>query len=146
MNVTFCGHARITNGEPVRAWLFSVTQALIERGATTFYLGGYGSFDALAAEVLRKQKEKYPDIELILVRAYLQGEMDGFGYDDSIYPPLESVPLRFAISKRNQWMVQRSDVVVAYVTHDWGGAATTLRYAKGKKKEIILYTNKATAN
>lgn len=141
MVVTFCGHAEMTNREPVRAWLFSVTQALIERGATTFHLGGYGSFDALAAAVLRQQKEKFPDIELILVRAYLQGEMDGCGYDDSVYPPLEAVPPRFAIAKRNQWMVQKSDVVVAYVTHDWGGAATTLRYAKGKKKEIIRYTS-----
>lgn len=141
MNVTFCGHAEMTNREPVRAWLFSVTKALIERGATTFYLGGYGSFDALAAAVLRQQKETFPDIELILVRAYLQGEMDGFGYDDSVYPPLEAVPPRFAIAKRNQWMVQKSDVVVAYVTHDWDGAATTLRYAKGKKKEIIRYTS-----
>lgn len=30
-------------------------------------------------------------------------------------------------------------VVVAYVLHDWGGAATTLRCAKQKKKQIISY-------
>ena len=73
------------------------------------------------------------------MRAYLQGEMDGFGYDDSVYPPLESVPPRFAIPKRNQWMVQQSNVVVSYVLHDWGGAAATLRYARQKKKIILSY-------
>ena len=36
-------------------------------------------------------------------------------------------------------MVESADVVVAYVLHDWGGAATTLRCAKQKKKQIISY-------
>ena len=36
-------------------------------------------------------------------------------------------------------MVESSDVLVAYVLHDWGGAATTLRCAKQKKKQIISY-------
>ena len=61
-------------------------------------------------------------------------------YDSTVYPPLETVPRRFAISHRNRWMVEASDVVVAYVLHDWGGAATTLRYAKQKDRRIILYS------
>lgn len=58
-------------------------------------------------------------------------------YDDTTYPPLEGVPLKFAISKRNEWMVDQADVVVAYVQHSWGGAAATLRYAESKHKRII---------
>ena len=60
-------------------------------------------------------------------------------YDSTVYPPLETVPRRFAISHRNRWMVETSDVVVAYVLHDWGGAAATLRCARKKKKQIISY-------
>lgn len=60
-------------------------------------------------------------------------------YDSTVYPPLENVPRRFSISHRNRWMVESADVVVAYVLHDWGGAATTLRCAKQKKKQIISY-------
>ena len=60
------------------------------------------------------------------------------GYDGTVYPPLESVPRRFAISRRNEWMVQESDTVVAYVTHGWGGAAKTLDYARRKNRRIIL--------
>ena len=139
MNVTFCGHAQVAQIEVVKAWLCAVTQRLIERGATTFYLGGYGAFDSLAAAVLREQKKRYPQIELILVLAYLDARKSISAYDNTVYPPLESVPRRFAISHRNRWMVDTSDVVVAYVLHDWGGAATTLRYAKRKKKQIISY-------
>lgn len=140
MNVTFCGHAQVDQVEAVKAWLCAVTQRLIEQGANTFYLGGYGTFDKLAAAVLREQRKRYPQIELVLVLAYLDASKDASGYDSTVYPPLETVPRRFAISHRNRWMVDASDVVVAYVLHDWGGAATTLRYARRKRKPIISYS------
>lgn len=139
MTVTFCGHAQISQSEKIEKWLYDVTQKLIEQGATTFYLGGYEAFDSLAASVLREQKKQYPQIELILVLAYLNTGRSTSGYDSTVYPPLETVPRRFAISHRNRWMVESADVVVAYVLHDWGGAATTLRCAKQKKKQIISY-------
>ena len=139
MTVTFCGHAQISQSEKIEKWLYAVTQKLIEQGATTFYLGGYGAFDSLAASILREQKKQYPQIELVLVLAYLNTERNTSGYDSTVYPPLETVPRRFAISHRNRWMVESADVVVAYVLHDWGGAATTLRCAKQKKKQIISY-------
>ena len=60
-------------------------------------------------------------------------------YDETVYPPLESVPKRYAISRRNEWMVCESDGVVAYVMRGFGGAAKTLDYARRKKKAIICY-------
>lgn len=139
MIVTLCGHAQISQVEEVEKWLYAVSESLIEQGAVTFYLGGYGAFDGLAASVLREQKKRYPQIELVLVLAYLNDRRDTSGYDRTVYPPLETMPRRFAISHRNRWMVEVSDVVVAYVLHDWGGAATTLRCAKQKAKQIISY-------
>ena len=61
-------------------------------------------------------------------------------YDGTIYPPLENVPKRLAIIKRNEWMVDHSDVIVAYVLHEWGGANIMLQYATRKGKEVIRYT------
>ena len=144
MRVMFCGHSEVSQAETVRDWLRTVTDDLIAEGANEFYLGGYGAFDSLAASVLREQKKRYADIQLILVLAYLDRQIDASRYDRTVYPPLESVPRRFAISKRNEWMADSSDVAVAYVTHGWGGAATTLAYAKRKKKRIIQYPNKAS--
>ena len=139
MIVTFCGHSQVSRRQAVERWLCIVTQKLIAQGATTFYLGGYGAFDNLAASVLRRQKEQYPQIELVLVMAYLNDGRNASGYDRTIYPPLETVPRRYAIPRRNRWMVQSSDIVVAYVLHDWGGAAATLRCAIQKKKQILSY-------
>ena len=61
------------------------------------------------------------------------------GYDETVYPPLESVPKRYAISRRNEWMVRESDIVIAYVIRGFGGAAKTLEYAQRKKKRIVIF-------
>ena len=142
MIVTFCGHRDVFQSDDVRAWLVDCVEKLIQEGATDFYLGGYGSFDGIAASVVWKLKEKYPDICSVLVIPYLNRNIDTSRYDLTTYPPLETVPKRYAIVRRNQWMVQTADVVVAYVRHSWGGAAATLEYAKRKKKRIILYDDK----
>ena len=57
-------------------------------------------------------------------------------YDDTIYPPLENVPKKYAIIRRNEWIVENADVVIACVKYSWGGAAKTSQYAKRKKKAI----------
>ena len=137
MIVTFCGHSTVSNSAAVAASLKSVIEELIAEGATEFYLGGYGEFDSLAARAVRDAKKMHPEIRSTLVIPYMDRDFNTDFYDESVYPPLESVPRRFAISKRNEWMVDQSDIVVSGVTHDWGGAATTLKYATRKKKRII---------
>ena len=125
MLVTFCGHKDVFYKEQVNEKLAAVVAALIEEGATEFYLGGYGDFDYMAAKIVRDLKKDRPDIQSTLVIPYMDRDYNKELYDGSIYPPLENTPLRFAISKRNEWMVDQADVVVAYITHDWGGARKT---------------------
>ena len=137
MTVTFCGHSTLSGSAPIRKWLLETTGALIAGGADLFYLGGYGMFDALAFEVMREQKRAQPHITLALALPYLDSKLSTDGYDEIIYPPLETVPKRYAIVCRNRWMVEASDVVVAYVSHSYGGAAQTLAHAKRRNKRIF---------
>lgn len=139
MIVTFCGHREVNEPEKVRKWLNETIEGLILEGADCFYLGGYGRFDAMAADAVRELKQKYPGIRSVLVLPYLDREYDVSGYDESIYPPLENVPKRYAISKRNDYMVDNTDVVIAYVLYGFGGASKTLRYAERKHKRIVRY-------
>ena len=137
MKVTCCGHREVICSDKLTRQLRFVLCDLISEGADTFLLGGYGVFDSMAAMAIRDLKSIYPHIRSTLVLAYLDRDHNAELYDDTIYPPLEGVPLRYAISQRNRWMVDASDVVVSYVAHSYGGAATTLRYAEQKKKRII---------
>ena len=142
MTVTFCGHRQMEHGAEVTAWLRNVVEDLIREGAVTFYLGGMGAFDRLAASVVRESKARHPHIQLVLVLAYLEAGRDCAGYDYSLYPSLESVPRRYAIVHRNRWMVEAAHVVVGYVLHSWGGAAATLSWARQKKKRIISFVER----
>jgi len=138
MVVTFCGHREILSGEDeIRKRLIEEVENLINKGATEFLLGGYGSFDYMCAGVVKELKQKYPHIKSILVKPYLNKPFDDWLYDESEYPPIENAPKKFAIIKRNEYMVDRADTLIAYVKYETGGAATTLRYAVKKNKAII---------
>lgn len=139
MTVTFCGHSDTQDSPELRAWLREKIIEQIENGADAFFLGGYGSFDRIAATVVWELKKEYPNIESILVLPYLDRDVDASKYDSTTYPPLENVPRRFAISKRNRWMVENAAVILADVSHGWGGAAQMLEYAIKKKKTVFNF-------
>ena len=113
------------------------------------YLGGYGSFDAFARRCGKKYQETHPNTKLVFITPYItidyqknHLEYEKNLYDDIIYPELEKVPLKFAISYRNRWTVEKADCVIAYITHDFGGAYQTYKHAKKKQKQIFNISGK----
>ena len=127
--------------EAVRPKLREVLVELIERhGVDRFYVGRQGAFDAMVRSVLRELTEFYPHISYAVVLERLPGPRDQAVWDfsDTIFPEgLELVPPRFAISRRNLWMLKQADLVVTYVTHGWGGAAQFGEKARRQKKTVI---------
>ena len=123
MVCTFFGHKDTPKEiEPI---LRSTLIDLIEnKNANVFYIGNNGSFDNMVRRQLEGLSHTYP-ITYSVVLAYLPTEKNKYdNLTNTIYPEgLETVPKRFAISWRNKWMIQQSDIVVTYVTHNFGGAA-----------------------
>lgn len=143
MIITFFGHSNCLFNDDIKEQLKNILVGEIIKNPTCkFYLGGYGDFDGLCLRTLKELKNDFPEIELIFITPYLDKnysklEFDKYHYDDVIFPPIESVPRKFAILKRNEWMVEQADLVIAYIKYSWGGAAKALEYAKRKKKRII---------
>ena len=143
MIITFCGHSNCLFSDEEKEILKQLLIKEIRKNPTCkFYLGGYGDFDSLCLRTLRELKKEFQDVELIFITPYLDKnysklEFAKYHYDNVIFPPLESVPRKFAILKRNEWMVDSADLVIAYVKYSWGGATKTLEYAKCKKVPII---------
>ena len=139
MTITFCGHSNFSFDNTVKEKLKELfLQEIRKNPACKFYLGGYGDFDSLCLNILKEIKIQFSNIELLFITPYLNNnysklETAKLYYDGIIYPPLENVPRRFCISKRNEWMVDEADFVIAFVKYSWGGAAKTLEYAKRKK-------------
>lgn len=132
---TFFGHRDCP--ETIRPKLRNeLTRLITEHRVDMFYIGNQGCFDALVRSVLRELQEEYP-LYYAVVLAYMpqQGHED---YSDTMLPEgIESVHPRYAISWRNNWMLQQSEYVVAYVTHSWGGAAQFVSKARSLCKGII---------
>jgi len=139
MTVTFCGHSDFSFKDSDKEKLKDLLIKLVVKFPTCkFYLGGYGNFDALCFSTLKEIKKDFPNIELIFITPYLNNNYGKLNlaknqYDNIIFPPLENSLPKFAISKRNEWMVDNSDLLIAFVHHGFGGASKTLDYAKRKK-------------
>ena len=139
MIITFCGHRDFQGNSILKERL--TDELLVHAGQTdtlVCYSGGYGRFDYFAAHCVKEAQTKAKNIRNCLVIPYLTvsfqeriKEYNGF-FDDVIYPALENVPPKYAIIRRNEWMVDRADLLIAYITHGWGGAALTYHYAKRK--------------
>ena len=63
-------------------------------------------------------------------------------YDEIVYPDIEDKPMKFAISYRNRWMVEKSDFVICYIDCDYGGAYQTYKHAKRQGKLIFNLSGK----
>ena len=98
-----------------------------------------GDFDFLCATCVKELKTDYPHIKSILVIYSLSYK--GFWqslYDECIFPDvLDKGFVKYAITKRNDWMVQNSSFAICYVKYSWGGAFKTYEKAKKKKLNIV---------
>ncbi len=142
MIITFAGHRDANITGEIENKLKAAIINNLGNEKTIFYCGGYGAFDNAAAKTIKALKEDYPNIESIFVTPYLEGNRlqefkQSFLYDEILYPDLESVPRRFAISRRNKFMVESAELIIAYVNVNYGGAYEALQLAKRKGKKII---------
>ena len=145
MVITFCGHSQsiIDKNEIVKItdYLLKVIKCYPN---AIFYIGGYGNFDNEMCKILSKLKTKFSNIKIIFVTPYLSPSYSKLKYadkyfDEIIYPPIESAPKKLAIIKRNEWMVDNCDLLIAHISHSWGGANKTLEYAVKKGKPYINF-------
>ena len=150
MIVTFCGHRNLSDNTINERLTDTITKlflkAMTDNLPISFYCGGYGEFDYLAESTVDKVRNNFPNTccEKVFITPYItksyqwRNEQMKQRFDDIIYPPIENVPYRYAIIRRNEWMIDVADIVIAYVKDSWGGAARTLEYAQRTKKNRIL--------
>ena len=97
--------------------LQAIQNLITEKKVLTFYVGTQGNFDSLVYRALCCLRTDFPHIRVYRVLAYMP--KDNGLIPDSILPEgVELVHQRYAISWRNRWMIERSDYVIAYITHN----------------------------
>ena len=137
MVCTFFGHRDIL--EDIKPALKQTIIDLIKNNSVdTFYVGDKGDFDRIVRKTLKEISAKYPQIEYAVIPAYMPGKNYGEDTSDYLCPYVfEKIPPRFAIVKRNNWMLKKADFVITYVTHNIGGAAQFKEHAERTGKTVI---------
>ena len=143
---TFAGHREVYQANIPEKLDAALAEIIKSDDHIVFLVGGMGGFDGMCSSSVRRAKKKYPDKKIILelVLPYLTHDLNNSkeyyetSYDDVVVPgELDGVHYKSAITKRNRWMVEQSDWLIAFVYRDFVGAYTTLRYAEKKGLHII---------
>lgn len=153
LTVSLFGHRMISNYQAVEQKLYELLRVIMSRGdrEVEFLVGRNGDFDLMTASVVRRLKREMnsENVFLTLVLPYetaeLKNNTEAFeDFYDSIEISEASADsnFKFAIVARNRDMIDRSDMVVAYVENKSGGAYQSLKYAEKNEKRIVnLYQN-----
>lgn len=121
--------------------------SLAEAGTDTFLCGMALGFDLACGELIAKIKETFP-VKLVACIPCAD-QSDGYSaVQRARYAALlaacdERVVLHEhyengCMFERNRYMVDRCDVLLAYLTSERGGTFYTVNYAKKKGKQVIF--------
>ena len=116
-------------------------------GVRTFYCGGAIGFDMLAAREVLRFKATHPDVRLVMLLPCIEQEKrwslrqrDDYEFilrfaDEIVY--VSDSYTSGCMKKRNEELVGRSDMLIAYVSRMRSGAGQTLNLAN--KAGISVY-------
>jgi len=145
--VSFFGHRKIENFFALEARMEHLIRELLRtREYVEFLVGRNGEFDQLAASTVLRLKRLVgsKNSSLILVLPYMTAEFENnqksfASYYDEIEISEAAAGKHFkaAIQTQNCEMVDRSDMVICYVTRKNGGAYSTVQYAQKQGKRIF---------
>lgn len=140
--VSFIGHREVEHHREVEERLtYIITDLLRTKEFVEFQIGRNGEFDTFAASCIKRIQKDYGNHNsaLVLVLPYPVADMEYYEkYYDDIIIPEEAGKAHFksAITKRNQWLVDNAEMLIAYVRRNKGGAATCLQQAEKAQIKI----------
>lgn len=145
--VAFIGHRYIDDFRFTEENLDRIIEKLlIEKQYVCFYVGRNGDFDQLASSAVIRTRNRIrnDNSALILALPYITGEFKkntdeylAYYNEVELFDELVNCHPKAAIQKRNRLMIDRADLVIAYVRRGSGGAYQSLKYAEMQGKEII---------
>lgn len=151
--VSFFGHRKLYDLQRIDECLMPIIKALLKsKEYVAFLIGRNGEFDEYAASIIKRiQKEVGKDNnDITLVLPYMVANLEYYEkyYDHILIPEsIGAAHPKSAITLKNRWMVDQSDLVIVNVEHNKGGAFSAMKYAEKKNKKMInLYGTEPSNN
>ena len=130
-----------------------VCELLRRKEYAEFLIGREGDFDTAAASAIKSAiaKTDYGNASLILVMPYMKAEIeknrnDYLKYYNEIIICEESANTHYksAITVRNKYMVDRSELVIGCIERQSGGAYRAVEYARKNGIDIVNIAEECT--
>lgn len=117
MTISFCGRGNFCPKAGMQQKLLQLLDNIIGDEQATFLLGECGGFDTFAYNCCKAYQAQHPTVRVYLVVAYCKSDAPTLyysqrSYDDILFPPLNIVSKSLAIIHRNQWMVDKADILI----------------------------------
>ena len=135
---TFFGHRK---AEDIKERLNNAIEKMItENHVTCFYVGCNGGFDKTVTKVLPAFEKRYGIKYFIVLPSLKEAEkVDPAVLDKTILPDgFEKFLPRFAVDKRNRWMISGSDFAITYVKNEIASGAAKYKKIAEKKGLTIV--------
>lgn len=135
MICTFFGHKNAPVS--IKEILKNEILRLVDEGCVEFYVGNNGNFDYYVQEILSDISKTRSDVKFSVVISYLNERVMNKIDDLSLFPEgLEKALPRFAINKRNEWLIKKSDIAIVYVKNTFTNSYKLM--VKAIKKGIMV--------
>lgn len=149
LSCCFTGHRFLPQekADAIQYTLECLIRELCENGCREFISGGAIGFDMMAAETVLKLKRTFPDITLIMAlpcrdQHIKWGRTDRLRYEKLLSRADKIVYLAEGyvtgcMHLRNKYMVDNSELCIAYLQNKGGGTEYTVRYAREKGCRVV---------
>ncbi len=138
MNCVFFGHREAPDflKEKLKAVIFELAG-----NETRFYVGNSGAFDALVQGALAEMEKEDSKIKYSIALSRIDELALSGKQENTIFPEGQetAVPI-FAISKRNEWLFKKADIMVVYLKNK---ISNTYKYVSRAEKRGIKIINLA---
>ena len=136
MVCTFFGHRDTPNS--IKNALKTEILSLVLLGVNEFYVGNNGNFDFLVQNALYEILQQGEKIRIGIVLSQITEKALGTHQELTVFPEeLAGAPKRFAISKRNDYMLKKSDYVITYALCTATNALLWEQKAEKQGKKVI---------
>ena len=149
LSCCFTGHRNVPpqSADAIRYTLERLIYELYENGCREFISGGAIGFDTIAAETVIKFKKMFPEIRLIMAlpcrdQHIKWGKVDRLRYEKllSLADKVIYLTERYVtgcMHLRNKYMVDNSDLCIAYFENKGGGTEYTINYAREQGRKVV---------
>ena len=144
----FTGHRKIEDRHKakIESLLLRAVEYAYGEGCRTFITGGALGFDTLAAQIVIRFKLSHPDAKLTIIipcknqsDMWTPSQISLYEYTLANADEIEYITDEYedgCMRLRNQHLADKCDLMIAYVSKPYSGAAQTVRMAERAGKKV----------